>query len=75
MFNYHLGKMRRSGVLDKIDLKWLGPPLPQEKLMAKFTVQLIPFNLSKSCNINFHFSLLFDATVQMKKDSTIKAYV
>ena len=25
MFNHHLGKMRRAGILDKLELKWLSP--------------------------------------------------
>ena len=29
MFNYHLAKMRKSGILAKIDLKWLSPDRPQ----------------------------------------------
>ena len=29
MFNYHLSKMRDTGVLDRIELKWLSPPKPQ----------------------------------------------
>ena len=29
MFNYHLSKMRDTGVLDKIELKWLSPGKPQ----------------------------------------------
>ena len=29
MFNYHLAKMRKTGILTKIELKWLSPPRPQ----------------------------------------------
>ena len=29
MFNHHLSKMRDTGVLDKIELKWLSPQKPQ----------------------------------------------
>ena len=29
MFNHHLSKMRRAGILDKLELKWLSPPKPQ----------------------------------------------
>ena len=29
MFNYHLAKMRKSGVLAKTELKWLSPDRPQ----------------------------------------------
>ena len=25
MFNHHLSKMRRAGILDKLELKWLSP--------------------------------------------------
>ena len=28
MFNHHLSKMRDTGLLDKIELKWLSPPRP-----------------------------------------------
>ena len=29
MFNYHISKMRDTGILDRLALKWLSPPNPQ----------------------------------------------
>ena len=29
MFNYHLAKMRKSGILSRIEMKWLSPDRPQ----------------------------------------------
>ena len=60
MFNYHLSKMRDTGVLDKIKIKWLSPPNPQPpedlnetaesldgtQVFVPFTILLIGFGAS-----------------------------